>query len=208
MNAVPARTAIKPKWEDLKCVVLLSPCLLPVPRSRCLAPRGRRRPHPRRPQRRRRQLRQRPFLIRCRSMFHTGRRLPPIVPRRWSPPRWPKPRSRRATGSSRSRWSIRTAISSTSTRWTRPRSHRSPSRRAKPAQRRATGVRPPPSSISCRPRPAPSPARSTRRWWPLPAASRSSKAARSSARSAAAAPPAIRTRSPARRARQPWSILF
>ena len=57
------------------------------------------------------------------------------------------------------------------------------------------------SSTSCRLRPAPSPARSTRHWWPLRAASPWSRAARSSARLAAAAPPAIRTRSPARLAR-------
>ena len=187
MNAVPARTAIKPgKWEDLKCVVLLSPCLPPVPRSRA----GRRwaqAPHPRR-------RRRRPFLIRCRSMFLTARRSPPIVPRRWSPPRWPRPRSRRATGSWRSRWSIRTGISSTSTRWIRPRLPRSASRRARPVRRPASDVRLSSSSMSCRRRPAPMPARSTRRWWPLPAASLSSRAARSSARSGAAAPPAIRTR--------------
>src|SRR3954468_7512546 len=52
------------------------------------------------------------------------------------------------------------------------------------------------------------PARSIRRWWPLPAASHLSRAARSSARSAAAAPPEIRTRSPARRARTPSSNLL
>ena len=134
-------------------------------------------------------------LIRCRSMFLTARRLPPIVPRRSSPPRWPRPRSRRATGSSRSRSSIRTAISSTSTRWIRPKMARSGSRRARPARRPRFRRPSRLSSTSCRRRPAPMPARSTRHWSPRTAASRWSRAARSSARSAAAAPPATRTRS-------------
>ena len=85
-----------------------------------------------------------------------GPATPPTRLRKSSPPRWKRPRSRRAIGSWPSRWSIRAATSSTSTRWTRRRWRRSTSRRARPAPAARSGARRAPSSISCRPRPVPS----------------------------------------------------
>ena len=106
--------------------------------------RWRRRQH-RRPRRNTPAAPRRP--TRCRSTFHTGRRSPPNRPRRSSRPRRPRRKKTRATGCSRSRWSIRPAISSTSTRWTRPSSPRSRSRRTRPGRRRASAGRQGASSI-------------------------------------------------------------